>query len=996
VTIAGLVAAALGVAQGPFVSRARAEPSEPATAEALAARRPLPVPSWSTLTTPHFRIHHYTGEEELAERAAVRGERAYQQLSDYLGWELGGRVDLTLSDQTDSANGFASAAPSNHIVAYAVPPQLLSTLSDYDDWLDLLVTHELTHVFHLDTILGLPRLLDRVFGKLIAPNGAQPSWFIEGLAVLLESRFTSAGRVRSSFYDMYLRTAALEGRLLDLANASNGPTLFPYGEAAYLYGSAFLKYLEDRYGPVKLREMSLRYGTKLIPLSLARTARETFGRSFDELYADWQAELVRRAEATRDEVDRAGRREGRRLTFNGETTGDALLGARFWGDSQHVVFLRSTSFQHPGYVRLDLASGQQEEVLARHGLGPMSPSPDGTLVLARTAYTRLPRRILGASHADWEDIFHFDPRTGRLEALTLGHRAHDPDVSPDGATIACSVGGHGRQELALLPREGGAPRVVRARRDGDLAAAPAWSPDGQALAFVRVDASGAKDIHLLQVATGEERALTHDRAADLSPRFSPDGRWVVFSSDRTGISNVFAYELATERLVQLTNVVGGAFQPALSPDGQTLIYAGFTSFGYDLYALPFAPDLAPLASPPTRMEPAALNGRPEPRSLPDTPEAAKVPVTRGPYRGWLYLYPKSWEPPTISSNDLGLGTALTLSLAAADPAALHNLAVTVSVPTSLDTSALVAYAYNRFWPSLNIAVARAALSAHDLVIDGQQQTYRQHTRSLSASVGLPLHRTADDSADLSFYYRYADTSAADPFPTPTPFQGILRPPEMGPLATGGFELAYSNARAWNLSVSAQEGRSLSFGLAWRAPLLGSRYHGAEAHWSWTEYFTPPWSNLHALALLYAGGASTGDKSATYGLGGFPREDVVRAFFLQQRVCCLFLRGYPAGSFVGDRYHLFSAEYRAPLLFFDRGSSTFPLFVRRLHGAVFADAGRAFSGDLAFGDLKTGIGAELRLDVRFFYALNGLVQIGLAKGLATEGVVDYYWVTSVPF
>ena len=51
------------------------------------------------------------------------------------------------------------------------------------------------------------------------------------------------------------------------------------------------------------------------------------------------------------------------------------------------------------------------------------------------------------------------------------------------------------------------------------------------------------------------------------PSFSPDGRFVVFSSDRTGIYNLFAYELATERLYQVTNLVSGAFQPTVSPDG---------------------------------------------------------------------------------------------------------------------------------------------------------------------------------------------------------------------------------------------------------------------------------------------------------------------------------------------------------------------------------------------------------------------------------------------
>ena len=55
--------------------------------------------------------------------------------------------------------------------------------------------------------------------------------------------------------------------------------------------------------------------------------------------------------------------------------------------------------------------------------------------------------------------------------------------------------------------------------------------------------------------------VTHDRAVDGDPVFSRDGRWLFFHSDRTGITNVYAYELATTRLRQVTNVLNGAYQP---------------------------------------------------------------------------------------------------------------------------------------------------------------------------------------------------------------------------------------------------------------------------------------------------------------------------------------------------------------------------------------------------------------------------------------------------
>src|SRR5262245_35334966 len=229
--LAGLVLAA---------PAARAQSDDPDGTEP--APGPRPDAHWLTLDTPHFHIHFYEDERDLAGHTAVIAERAYRLITRYLNWQPSGRVNITLNDQTDFADGFASSIPLNFIFGFGAPPGTLDELNDFDDYVKLLITHEFTHVVHLDTILGCPRLLDGLFGKLYAPNLSQPNWFIEGLAVLMESRQTTAGRLRSAFFDMHLRVPFLEGRELGLDSVSAGPLAFPQGTAAYLYGSNILKY----------------------------------------------------------------------------------------------------------------------------------------------------------------------------------------------------------------------------------------------------------------------------------------------------------------------------------------------------------------------------------------------------------------------------------------------------------------------------------------------------------------------------------------------------------------------------------------------------------------------------------------------------------------------------------------------------------------------------------------------------------------------------------
>ena len=150
---------------------------------------------WLTLETPHFELHFYPEEQEFAERVGAR--RRARLSPDHPLPQLASRAAASacsLTDQTDAANGGASSVPYNFIYAYGAPPDGLDELSDFDDFVKLLITHEFTHVVHLDTILSwCPRLVDSVLGKIYAPNLSQPTWFIEGLAVLMESRQTTAG-----------------------------------------------------------------------------------------------------------------------------------------------------------------------------------------------------------------------------------------------------------------------------------------------------------------------------------------------------------------------------------------------------------------------------------------------------------------------------------------------------------------------------------------------------------------------------------------------------------------------------------------------------------------------------------------------------------------------------------------------------------------------------------------------------------------------------------
>ncbi len=89
------------------------------------------------------------------------------------------------------------------------------------------------------------------------------------------------------------------------------------------------------------------------------------------------------------------------------------------------------------------------------------------------------------------------------------------------------------------------------------------SPDGQTLVF---DLLG--DLYTLPMAGGEARALTTGPAYDTQPRFSPDGKTVAFTSDRSGIENIWLVDADGKNPRALTEEKDMYVRtPAWTPDG---------------------------------------------------------------------------------------------------------------------------------------------------------------------------------------------------------------------------------------------------------------------------------------------------------------------------------------------------------------------------------------------------------------------------------------------
>lgn len=926
---------------------------------------------WRTVETEHFAVHYPEPLGHLARRVAFVAERAHARLSDVLDHEPRERVHVALTDDSDSANGSATSLPYAQMALFAAAPEDIGPLGDYDDWFHLLVTHEHTHVLHLDTMSGLPRFLNRILGKTFAPNLVQPRWFIEGLATHEESRESAGGRLRSTLFAAYLRMDALEDRMLSLDQLSSDVDRWPRGNTWYLYGSYFVDWIAEQHGREALTAISHEYGRRLIPYALQRTARRVTGRTFDDLFADWQRDVREDAEALRARVESEGRVEGSRLTFHGET----CRSPRFLPDGS-VVYSVADGHRDPGLRRVFLDGRAPVDLVRTFGESYVDVIEGGRALL----YDAID------AHRDiyfFNDLHRLDLQTGEVTRLTNGRRAQQPELAPDGRRLAFTQNGAGTTHLMIadLADVEGTARVLRRSRRYEQVFTPRWSPDGRTIAVSLWSPGGYRDVALVDAETGDTTRLTNDRAMDTSPAFSPDGRWLFFSSDRSGVANLYAIELASGRELQVTNVLGGAWSPDVSPDGRRLVYLGYTSRGFDLWTLELDAARFRDATP-------YVDDRPPPS------QTGELALHSRRYRAWETLYPRNY---LLDVTPDGFGQQLGITIASNDVVNLHAYSARVGVSLAEGyVNADATWRFQRSPAPISLRAFHTVAPRGGLRVGGEDRVWHERAVGAEAAISYGMSRMLH-SESISASYSLSHLSAARPFggeldPSTAPPQL----PETGRLATFRLGWGYSDVRRRTYDMFASAGRNFGLSVSAAHPAIGSRYRVATLTGSWARYVTL--APHHVLAFRYGAGMSGGDlgRRGVFGVGGFPSTSIVDALIDQITLGGVALRGYAPFVRTGTRFQLAQLEYRFPLGRIMRGYSTVPVYLNRAYGLVYVDVGDAWNGRPDVSRTLVGAGAELFLDFTLGYLLPFTLRVGFGYGFMDEGGPQVYAHFGVPF
>ena len=143
-------------------------------------------------------------------------------------------------------------------------------------------------------------------------------------------------------------------------------------------------------------------------------------------------------------------------------------------------------------------------------------------------------------------------------------------ISPDGSQVAFISNRDGAYEMWLSGLDGSNLHRLT-RSNGGQPSFPAWSPDGQSIAFNSSQGGvGTKSIFVISASGGEPKQLNPASMLVGPPEWSGDGQWIYFMSDRSGTYQIWKMDRAGGNARQITR--NGGFFARESPDGKYLYY----------------------------------------------------------------------------------------------------------------------------------------------------------------------------------------------------------------------------------------------------------------------------------------------------------------------------------------------------------------------------------------------------------------------------------------
>lgn len=503
------------------------------------------------------------------------------------------KITVLLTDFADFGNAGADSVPRNLVTVRIAPLSFAYETFTANERMNYLMNHELVHVATTDRSAGADRFFRNLFRGKVAPSAdhpetiayfyltsprrAAPRWYLEGIAVFLDTWMAGGiGRAQGPYDEMVFRSMVRDrsafydplGLASELTKAD-----FRLEANSYLYGTRFMEYLAYTYSPEDvIRWVARTEGSRGY---YASQFRQVFGIPLERGWSNWIA-FEREFQTTNLEAIR------KYPTTAYRDVSPQALGSvsRAYLDRRRQTLYAGLNYPGAlGYVgAIGLKDGSIEKL---HDI-----KDPRSYTVTSLAYDEAANTLFYTSdNTAWRDLIALDVTTKQQRTLLKDARIGELAFDKADRSLWGVRAFNGICTLVRVPYPYHEWQSVYSWPYGNTAYDLDVSPDGTRLSVSIGEIDGRQVLRVMNIA----RLLLHDptpvaqfdfgTAIPENFVFSEDGRYLYGSSYYTGVSNVFRYELATGKLEALTNAETGFFRPIEVGDGTLLVFR-YTGAGF--------------------------------------------------------------------------------------------------------------------------------------------------------------------------------------------------------------------------------------------------------------------------------------------------------------------------------------------------------------------------------------------------------------------------------
>ncbi len=509
---------------------------------------------WQVIETDHFLVHYYPEIADVAQEAARMSERSYARLSRLMHHQFAEKKPILLYGSTadfSQSNVFGDQSEGTGGVTEFLRQRMAQFFTGNMRDFEHVFQHEMVHVFQFD-IFSRGRA-GANFGALAQVQ--PPLWMMEGMA-----EYFSIGQ-HHPWTDAWIRDAVLNDALPTIQQMTERPDrYFPYR-----FGLSLWQYVGQRWGDDVIAEIM-----NAIPsVGIDRAFRRETGMGLDELSTQWTEAMKQRYLPLIAQYDRP--REFAEPLLSQRRSGgfmNMFVAPALSPDGKLITFISFGSLlRGEVFPDLYLANAETGERMAR--LIKSTTNPDFEqlrFIYSQPSFSHDGRLLAFTGQRGGRDMLYLMDIARRRVIRRIEppvDQVLNPSFSPDNQRIVFSGLSGGMTDLWVVNADGSDMRRLNRDMHGD--AHPQWSPDGRTIAFssdrgpdtdFEVLRFGRPHISLMDVETGTVRVIPGQDGMNINPQWAPDGRSLIYVSDRTGVTNLFQYDLDTQEHYQLTNVVG--------------------------------------------------------------------------------------------------------------------------------------------------------------------------------------------------------------------------------------------------------------------------------------------------------------------------------------------------------------------------------------------------------------------------------------------------------